>query len=705
MGISQSVPKINIKSYFHSISDKNFMLENKEKDDLYFTYDTEDESSGYIGYEEFELDFYYDYFVQNQYIFLKNKIKRTEKDKYYKGRKIVLDRINKFKNLKIKYMLNILSMDGVLPPNEFIKNSNKFFVWEMKDEEEATNFCYYIYSNYKDRNFIKNKTDLLLKLSLEELEVLSKCYEMLETFNDDEMFFYKKIHMDIYLKLLSETPLMKPIDDKIGFLMKKIATEEYDQPKESANISGVLSIYHYKSDFYKKNIYIVGERHENSLSNICPNIINNFKFKGQEYIYDPIFKVYLNFTKVVNYWNTNKNNIREEIKNDSSNYDFNFFINNKNYNENDFYNFIIKKYIIYFDGDENLEVKKILNIIINYNNYDKHIWVYIKNILDRGDLFVDILFEDWYDSINTRNIVSEMVKDRDDFIKINLGITSFTYMGLDDCIEYNIENIDKKYEMKLNSSCLNYRIDYIDFRRFYDKYLNNSYNSEIKNPKFFQNLNGLIFLISKYHQIINYENVEFICDIFIYEQLISEPSHKILLSFFENDDSFYNIFTNHYYSDSFLQEEISKSYLSNEINNYFEETLIKKIKITKEEHKITKKDYIDFYNEIKDLVNNHREGDEYEIMNTIYDDLYDIVIELSSLIADVYALARIFKQMKHKEYEHGPDEIRNCILFMGNDHTKDLENFFDKKIWKTEMIVENGVCQKLKGNQPWFKEK
>ena len=63
MGISQSVPKINIKSYFHSISDKNFMLENKEKDDLYFTYDTEDESSGYIGYEEFELDFYYDYFV------------------------------------------------------------------------------------------------------------------------------------------------------------------------------------------------------------------------------------------------------------------------------------------------------------------------------------------------------------------------------------------------------------------------------------------------------------------------------------------------------------------------------------------------------------------------------------------------------------------------------------------------------------------
>ena len=701
MGISQSLPEINNKSYFHSISDQNFILENREKDDLYFTYNTEGESSGYISYEKLELDFYYDYFVQNQYIFLKNKIKRTEKNKYYEGRKIVLDKINKIKSLKNKYILNILSMDGVLPPNEFIKNANKYFVWEMKDEEEATNFCYYIYSNYKDRNFIKNKTDLLLKLNLEELEVLSKCYEMLETFNDDEMFFYEQKHIDTYLKLL-KNPLIKPINNKIGFLMKKIATKEYNQPKESAKISGALSIKHYKSDFYKKNIYIVGEAHANYLSKRCPNLINNFKFKGQEYIYDPDFKVYLNLTKIINYWNNN----REKIKSEGQVNDFNFFIKNQKYNENDFYIFIIKKYIIYFDGIENVEVKKVLQNIVNNNNYDKHIWFYIKNILDKGDLFVDVLFEEWYDDNKTREFVEKTLKDGDDFIQLNLDISSFVYMGLDDCLEYNIKNIDKKFEMKLNSPCLNYRIDYIDFRRIYNEYFNNNYNSENKNPKIFQNLNGLIFLISKYY-FLHYSDL-YLDNIFIYEQLTSEPLHKILLSFLENEDSLYDIFINSYYDNNFLQEEISKSYLSNEINKYFEENLKLKIKKLKKDDKFSMKEYMNFYAEIKDIINNHTEGDEYEINNDLYISIYDIFVNLTSLIADVYSLAKIFKQMKHEAYEHGPDEIRNCILIMGENHTKDLNNFFDKERWKMESIIEtNGeyTCQKLKGNQPWFKEK
>jgi hypothetical protein len=584
-------------------------------------------------------------------------------------------------------------MDGKLP------QKNKF-IWEMKDEEDATNFCYYIYSNYKYRNFIKEKTHLLYNLSVKELQVLSKSYEILETFNDDKMFFQEKVNINSYFDLLRKIPtIMDPINDRIGSLIRIMKNVKHYKLEENVKISGAISINHFSSDFYKKNIYIIGERHINMPYDICENAINNFKYEDEEYIYDPEFKIYLNLTKAVHYWNKNISDIRNNIK-------IKGFIPEKNYSQTFK---LLKKYNEYFFGiKKELHVEDVLDKIMNeyYKYNDKHISYYIKNIINKGDVFVDILFESWYDM--EERFISPFEKgDDDDFIKLEIGNSTLLYMNIDECLEKNIENVQIKYKMKNKESCSHYRIDYIDPRNFYNSHFEEYYDKETKSSNIFNNFGALLFLLKKYNKSAKkYDNVT----VSLIRYLSSEPLHEIILSFFEKGVLHESI-KNYYYTHVYLQKEISKSYISDKINDYFEEKLEEEINKMDDVDMFNKKnDYIEFRNQMLDEIKDEDGENDIEVMDLdFYENMYEnYLISLLSLITDTYTLARIFKHMEHeKNEEHGPEEIRNCILAVGDHHAENLEHFFTKNNFEKEvMMVRNSphACNTIKDVQRWFKK-
>jgi hypothetical protein len=488
--------------------------------------------------------------------------------KYYEGREYVINQKNK-KSI-------LMCMDGSLNPEEK-------YIFDTESIDKALEFCYFITIQKRKYDLFIDK-NIILDFNLKKIELFLRFYRFMETLRwtgSKKLFFetiklYEKLSNDGKIKKLSQE---KPYIDKF---IKEIISRDmlYYESPPIKNISGLLTVVLLRSSKYNKNIYLLGEKHNQNIQ--CDDFLERKSGKGDE-----MYKIW-----------------------DSSNETF---------------------------VDQRTKIGK---SVLEKVEKSKSVYVrtFIDNILRNDSFFVDFLFESWYSRLDAPSEYNTMQGGQ--------GSALYSFND-NDCLEKDYKNIYSKQKHKGKYECFFYRIEAVDYRNIREKDYMYSFKDGIID--FFEDEKNIFYtfkLIGRKHgpkkdfllpQILDIPYVQKII-----REFITEEGRLYVLNYLMNDIIF---------KDKQLMNDIKKSYLSKEIISFMRSEM--NIFLSEFNKNIWPSD-----------AKIYRGGLLYKLISLFFSLLH-------TYIMDGFFLSKLFKKMKHDpNEEHGPDEIRNCIIFAGNDHNK-----------------------------------
>jgi hypothetical protein len=287
-----------------------------------------------------------------------------------------------------------------------------------------------------------------------------------------------------------------------------------------------------------------------------------------------------------------------------------------------------------------------------------YIRLFVDTILHNKSFFVDFLFETWYKD--------KLTLERGYLMN---GLGALTSFKADKCLEKKSKNMYSKKQHKGKEECFFFRIEPVDYRRINDDSYFKVISKREKILTFFKDEKNTSYVFQYLSQRINYpvfvglnlkfleeileiEHIKKIIDMFI----IPKHGRRIIIEYFLNLMLNKNEFIN----------DIKKSYLSNEILSFIKERVLSVVK-EKRDYEYEKK-YMKIYENLKYPDN---------ILYGLIKPIYEFIVTIETYIMDGFLLSKLFKKMKHDPGEdHGPDEIRNCIIFAGNHHIETYKKFF-----------------------------
>jgi hypothetical protein len=158
---------------------------------------------------------------------------------------------------------------------------------------------------------------------------------------------------------------------------------------------------------------------------------------------------------------------------------------------------------------------------------------------------------------------------------------------------------------------------------------------------------------------------------------------KKMLLFFENNssDTIIDYILSEYSKNYFLNKNIKKSYMNNEIGIFIYNILKTYVKLN--------------LPEIKQLIDKLKikKNIEYQY---ILQQLNGEFIHINHYLIDWYTLARIYKKVENLKFVFQPSEPRNIIIYAGNNHIKNYLDFFQSKDY---VLVESEIQKDIHKNR------
>lgn len=517
-------------------------------------------------------------------IFFSNIFYEITSVPYDLSKKFVITDENDVNNMKKyyegrEYVIKQKNKKSILMCLDGYLNPEEKYIFDNESIDEALAFCYFITIQKRKYDLFIDK-NVILNFNKTKIDLFLKFYKFMETlrWSSSKKFFFQTIKLYEKLSIdgkIKKLSQAKPYIDK--FIKEMISRNMlYEENLPIKNISGVLTVVLLRSLKYNKNIYLLGERHVDNIQ--CDDFLER-KIGEKDKIWD----------------SSNGMFVDQNTKEGKS---------------------VLEK------------VEKSKSVYVR---------TFIDNILQNDSVFVDFLFESWYNRVDSPSKYNTMEGWE--------GSALYSFND-NDCLEKDYKNIYSKQKHKGKYECFFYRIEAVDYRKLREEDYIYSFKNGIID--FFEEEKNIFYtfdLIGRKHgprkdfllpQILDIPYVQKIID-----EFKTEEGRLYVLNYLMNDIIF---------KDKHLMNDIKKSYLSEEI-----------ISFMRSEMNI----YLSDFNKNVWPVG---------VKIYTYKDLYKIshfFTIIYSYTMDGFFLSKLFKKMKHDlNEEHGPDEIRNCILLAGDTHNK-----------------------------------
>ena len=311
-----------------------------------------------------------------------------------------------------------------------------------------------------------------------------------------------------------------------------------------------------------------------------------------------------------------------------------------------------------------------------------YIRTFVDSILNNNLFFVDFLYEQWY---------TRLKNTKKDYLK---GGSAFDSFNDNPCLEREYQNIYSKQQHKGQEECFFYRIENIDYRQRDEDKIKDSIKNKIID--FFENEKNIFFTF----RFLGYENTPQVLKNKITPTLLEFAYVKRIIDLFKSEKGRRQIFEyikDFLYKDEQFMKDIKKSYLYDDILVFIGLDMEKSL--------------LQFNNTLKEngeFLYLYESIDTLETKLEVCQIITTFLTMINSYIMDGFFLSKLFKKMKHDpNEEHGPDEIRNCVVYAGRRHITTYKNFlkyigFDE-ISSSEAKSTKSCVNIENFSQPFFK--
>ena len=306
---------------------------------------------------------------------------------------------------------------------------------------------------------------------------------------------------------------------------------------------------------------------------------------------------------------------------------------------------------------------------------------FIYKLIDKTNVFIDIFLE-----------ISAMEKKALEYDSSFSGITnsrslSELFNKLQKCIQFNTRH---------DNACRLSRVNYFDVRSINNKYYDVLYDYIFK----------ILYTLIDYDDDINElsnrikkGNISKKSHRRIKRETINETYQSINTIIETNKVIFDNFFKNltrdvEYVEQFWLSQMYDNVYVNHELTKISDEILVEEIKDFFEK-KIREQVYLNknIFDEYVPVILNPKSYTDY--INAVHN-VFNICLDLISLIPDMYTICRMFKDFniekpayKGSDYKDQPNTANNIIIYAGDSHCKIYREFLDNLDFKNISAPQN----------------